>query len=137
VEDLGLVVALQRYVNDFVRRTGIKARFVKRRVPELLPQNIATCLYRVAQESLGNVAAHAKAANVTLELIGSGDEIRLSIRDSGVGMDVEAVHQRSRGLGLLSMTERVRLLNGSVELRSRPGQGTEVSVRLPLTKEQL
>lgn len=136
VEDLGLVVALQRYVNDFVRRTGIKARFIKRHVPEFLAQDVATCLYRVAQESLGNVAAHAKASHVTLELIGSDDEIRLRVRDSGVGMDVEAVRQRSRGLGLLSMTERVRLLNGSVELRSRPGQGTEMSVRLPLTMDQ-
>jgi signal transduction histidine kinase len=114
VEDLGLVIALQRFVNDFVRRTAIKARLIKRNVPDVIATDVATCLYRVAQESLGNVASHAKAPHVTVEVVGSETEICLTVRDSGVGMDVDAVRQRSRGLGLLSMTERVRLLNGSV-----------------------
>jgi signal transduction histidine kinase len=134
VEDLGLVIALQRFVNDFVRRTAIKARLIKRNVPDVITTDVATCLYRVAQESLGNVASHAKAPHVTVEVVGSETEICLTVRDSGVGMDVDAVRRRSRGLGLLSMTERVRLLNGSVEIRSQLGHGTEVSARIPLTR---
>lgn len=132
VEDLGLAVALQRYVNDFVRRTGIKATFFRPQDMAPIPSHVSTCLYRIAQESLGNVAMHAKADQVTVVLSMQAATIRLAIRDNGIGLDPAASIKVSSGLGILSMRERARLLNGTLELSASPGEGTEVVVVLPL-----
>jgi two-component system, NarL family, sensor kinase len=136
VDDLGLVVALQRYINDFVKRTGIKARFAKPRSNTPIPLRLATCLYRIAQESLGNVGLHAKASQVIVELAVTSETLCLTVRDNGVGMDLEEIRRRTTGLGMLSMQERVRLLNGSLEWHSTTGEGTEVVARLPWPTEQ-
>jgi two-component system, NarL family, sensor kinase len=135
VEDLGLVVALQRYLNDFVKRTGLKARFTKPRQAVPIPLRLATCLYRIAQESLGNVGLHAKASHVSVELAASSKGIALIVSDDGIGMDFEEVGRRKAGLGMLSMQERVRLLNGSVDWNTNPGAGTEVTAHLPWPTE--
>lgn len=136
VEDLGLVVALQRYLNDFVKRTGISIHFAKPRLVHPLPLRPANCLFRVAQEILGNVGAHAKATRTTITLAVSADKAMLTIVDNGIGMDIEEVRRRKAGLGLLSIQERVRLLRGAVTWRSVPGSGTEVQVWLPLQTEE-
>ncbi len=135
VEDLGLVVALQRYLHDFVKRTGIKVKFIKPHSTTPTPSHLATCLYRIAQESLGNVGLHANASQVTIQFSVFPDSISLTIRDNGVGMNPDDVRSRTAGLGILSMQERVRLLNGSVEWHSTPGEGTEVVARLPYSGE--
>ncbi|GKS66061.1 hypothetical protein YTPLAS72_33650 [Nitrospira sp.] len=129
VEDLGLVAALQRYLNDFVKRTGIGARFTKPRSADAIPLRLATCLYRIAQESLGNVGLHANASQVSLTLIVSSDEISLTVCDDGVGMDLEDVTRRRDGLGMLSMEERAKLLDGTISWCSSPGKGTTVFAR--------
>jgi two-component system, NarL family, sensor kinase len=136
VEDLGLVVALQRYINDFVKRTGLKARFTKPRTNTLIPLCVATSLYRIAQEALGNVGLHAKASEVTVELMITPDTLCLSIHDNGIGMNLEERRSRGTGLGMLSIQERVRLLNGTLEWRSTPGAGSSVIARLPMTTDQ-
>lgn len=135
VEDLGLTVALQRYINDFVKRTGIKARFAKPRTNTFIPLCVATSLYRIAQEALGNVGLHAKASEVTVELIITPDSLRLSIHDNGIGMNLDERQSRATGLGMLSMQERVRLLNGTLEWHSAPGKGTCAIARLPWPTE--
>lgn len=135
-EDLGLQVALQRYIKDFVRRTGIKAQFLKPATVEAIPSRAATCLFRIAQESLGNVAKHAEATHVSIHLSITPDQLRLIIRDNGVGMAFDESPKRSGGLGLLSMQERARLLNGSVTWRSAPGAGTELTACLPWPTEE-
>jgi len=129
VEDLGLVAALQRYLNDFVKRTGISARFTKPRSADSIPLRLATCLYRIAQESLGNVGLHANASQVSLKLIVSSDEISLTVCDDGIGMDLEEVKRRRDGLGMLSMEERAKLLDGTISWCSSPGKGTTVFAR--------
>lgn len=136
VEDLGLVTALQRYLNDFVKRTGVGVRFSKSRLIRSLPLRPATCLFRIAQESLGNVGVHAKATLVSITLTVSSDKAVLIIVDNGIGMDVEQVRQRKAGLGILSIQERARLLNGAVTWRSSPGSGTEVRAWVPLQREE-
>jgi signal transduction histidine kinase len=136
VEDLGLVTALQRYLNDFVKRTGVGVRFSKSRLTRPLPMRPATCLFRIAQESLGNVGVHANATLVTVTLTVSSDKAALTIVDNGIGMDVEQVRRRKAGLGMLSIQERARLLNGAVTWRSSPGSGTEVRAWLPLQGEK-
>jgi signal transduction histidine kinase len=135
VEDLGLVAALQRYLNDFVKRTGINARFTKPRSSDPVPLRLATCLYRIAQESLGNVGLHAKASQVTVVLTVSSGAVSLTISDNGIGMDFEEVRRRKAGLGMLSMQERARLLNGTVNWDSSPGEGTRVTAHFSMGSE--
>ena len=131
LDDLGLPIALQRYIEDFSTRTGINATFVHKDLADPLPQDIASCLYRIAQESLGNVSKHAHASHAAVELLGSQTGVSLSVQDDGVGFDPTTVKQPLVCLGFTSMKERVRLVNGKVEVKSRPGQGTEVHVRIP------
>lgn len=135
VEDLGLIAALRRYVNDFARRTGINARFTKPRSKDPIPLRLATCLYRIAQESLGNVGLHAKASQVTVALTVSSGIVSLTISDNGIGMDFEEVRRRKTGLGMLSMQERARLLDGSVDWHSPPVGGTRVTAKFALRPE--
>lgn len=132
LDDLGLPIALQRYIEDFSTRTGINVTLVHKDLPDPLPQDIASCLYRVAQESLGNVSKHAHASHAAVELLGSQTGVGLSVRDSGVGFDPATVKQPLICLGFTSMKERVRLVNGRLEVKSSPGQGTEVRVWIPL-----
>lgn len=130
LEHLGLAVALRSYCAEFSEREGIKARFVHRDVPERLPQDVALCLYRVAQEGLRNVARHSGSSRVTVSLAGIQHGVRLSITDFGVGFDPELVKSKG-GLGLISMQERVRMVQGSIAVGSEPGRGTRIEVRIP------
>lgn len=132
LDDLGLPIALQRYIEEFSTRTGIKVTFAHKDPADPLPQDIASCLYRVAQESLGNVSKHARASYAAVELLGSETGVSLSVQDDGVGFDPSTVKQPLVCLGFTSMKERVRLVNGRLEVKSRPGQGTEVRVWIPL-----
>lgn len=132
LDDLGLPVALQRLIDDFSVRTGIKASFSTRSLHDPFTQECSACLYRLTQESLGNVARHAKASEVQVELAGSEKGTRLSIRDNGVGFDAERMKEMKTGLGLVSMKERVRLVNGVFSIQSQRGQGTQVQVWVPL-----
>src|SRR5574341_525723 len=134
LDDLGLPIALQRLVDDFTARTGVAGQFVNRGVLQSLPQDIATCLYRVAQESLGNIARHARASTMSVELTGTKDTLTIVIMDDGVGFD--SLHVRN-GLGLLSMKERIALVNGSLDIASTVGKGTHVCVRVPQFAEGL
>src|SRR5260370_36508899 len=101
--------------------------------PQALPEDISLCLYRVAQESLRNIGKHGRAAAVRVALTGSASEIALAIDDRGEGFDLETIKGK-KGLGLVSMEERVRLVNGTLSIRSKPGKGTRVRVRVPLRR---
>jgi len=131
LEHLGLAVALKSYCEEFSRREKIEAKLIHHNVPALLPQDTALCLYRVVQEGLRNVARHSSSPSVTVSLAGSRNRIRLSITDLGVGFDRLSVRGR-RGLGLISMEERVRLVQGRFAVHSQPGQGARIDVRIPL-----
>ena len=134
LDDLGLSAALQHVVDDFSSRTGIRSTFSCEDMKKPLPKDIASCLYRVTQECLANVAKHAGASSVRVRLAGEQGEVELSIKDNGKGFDPQdnTVH----GLGLLSMKERVRLVNGVVDVSSSPGRGTTVSVRVLTEAEE-
>ncbi len=100
-------------------------------MPKSLPRDIALCFYRVAQEILRNIAQHAGAREVRFDLIGTRGEIKLQVRDiGGDGFDLENARKK-RGLGLISMEERVRMVNGVFKIQSARGKGTEVEVRVP------
>lgn len=132
LDDLGLPIALQRLVDDFTTRTGMNGQFVNRGVSKALPQDVATCLYRIAQESLRNIARHARASTMTVELSRKQDMLTIVITDDGVGFDPDLVRS---GLGLLSMKERIALVSGSLDIASTPGKGTHVCVRVPQVED--
>lgn len=135
LDDLGLSIALRRLVDDFQTRTGIEARFICKDIPKHLAQDVVTCLYRVAQEGLANIARHARAKNVCVELMRLRDGLQLMISDDGVGFDVGRYDGRRGSLGLLSMKERVSLVSGILDIQSMPGEGTRICAWVPFKQE--
>jgi signal transduction histidine kinase len=131
LDDLGLAVALKNECAAFSEQHGIPAEFDPYAITGPVPDDISLCLYRVAQECLRNVGKHARAAHVRIALSGGRDEIAMEIADAGKGFDLERIKGKGR-LGLISMEERVRLVNGAFSIRSQPGKGTLVKVRVPL-----
>ena len=129
LDDLGLGDALECLCREFETQEGIPVDFHPERLPGGLRPEVATCLYRIAQECLRNISKHARAGDVTLRLAAEGDAIELSIVDSGAGFNRE---ERKPGLGLHSMEERARHVNGALTIASTPGAGTQVVVRVPL-----
>ncbi len=135
LDDLGLPIALQRLVDDFSARSKVRGVFSHKDIPEVISQEIATCFYRVAQESLNNVARHAQASRVDVELAGSRSELTVTITDDGAGFDSEQSQHEQHGLGLLSMKERVALVHGSLQIVTAVGKGAKVQVVVPLLEE--
>jgi PAS domain S-box-containing protein len=135
LDDLGLTAALSELCEEFSAREGIEVRFENESVPKTLPAAVASSLYRVAQEALHNVLKHAHTSRVQLTVRGSSEGIELSICDAGVGFESESSQPR-HGLGIVSMKERVRLVQGEFSIHSQPGWGTKVRVFAPLSKEE-
>ena len=131
LEILGLVLGVSSFCGDFAERQHIQVDFAHNEVPRNIPPEVELCIFRIVQEGLRNVKRHSAAtrAEVRLEAIANG--LYLSIADQGVGFDMTKRSSRT-GLGIRSMQERLRLLGGRVEIRSRPGQGTTVEVWVPL-----
>ncbi len=134
LDHLGLVIALRSYCAEFARREAIRVKFTHQKVPQPLPQEIASCLYRITEEALRNVAKHGRTKLATVMVSGRDRNIQLAIRDFGVGFDPAANHKRA-GLGIISMEERVRLVGGQLSVVSRPGEGTRIKVNVPLPPE--
>jgi PAS domain S-box-containing protein len=136
LEDLGLVPALVVLARDFDRHHGVACRFDAASAADIDVQQrpaIATCLFRVAQEALNNVARHANASQVDIELRRTADDhVVLSIRDNGVGL-LHSDTRRAGSFGLMGMRERARALGGVVKVSGAPGHGTTVEVTLPIT----
>ena len=133
LEELGLEAALRDECQKFSRHAGIPVLFNVEDVPVSLPADVSLCLYRVAQESLRNIGKHAAASEVQVWLAGVRDGVQLRIEDSGDGFDVETALKKG-GLGLISMEERVRLVNGKLSIQSQPKKGTKVEALVPLSK---
>lgn len=138
LDELGLEAALRACVRGFAERTGHGVEFHGRLEGNLLTPEQRIVIYRVAQESLNNVAKHASATHVDVILWREGGAAILEIRDNGRGFlpaprRVEPDRQR---LGLLGMEERVRLVNGRFHIGSRPGAGTIVRVEIPLAPDE-
>jgi signal transduction histidine kinase len=128
---LGLAPAAASLCRDLSTRHPVKIDFTAEGVPENMSRETALCLFRVLQEALSNALRHAAATVVTVTLRGTTTDVQLLVIDSGVGFDPDATSQ-SRGLGLISMRERLNLVAGDLHVQSRPGEGTTVRVRVPL-----
>ena len=133
LDDLGLPAALKAECAAFSEQHTTPCEFIAEGIPDSIPQDVALCLYRVAQEALRNVGKHAEAKRVEVRLTGRGDEIELAVVDFGNGFDLDMV-KTAKGLGLVSMEERARMVNGQFSITSTEGQGTSVVVRAPLSR---
>jgi signal transduction histidine kinase len=105
--------------------------FESRECPPHPPIYIGLCLYRITQESLRNIIKHARATQVHVSLTGGKDMIQLLIKDNGSGFNPSQLPREPR-LGLVSMRERVRLIQGEIIIRSQLGQGTVIEIKAPL-----
>jgi PAS domain S-box-containing protein len=128
---LSISAAIKSFCQEFGDQYKVKIKFTRHNVPNHVPEEVAICLFRIVQECLHNAAKHSQARDFDVELRGVAGEIRLVVRDSGIGFNFEDT-MTSRGLGLVSMRERTSLLGGSLWIKSRLHQGTEITARIPL-----
>jgi signal transduction histidine kinase len=132
LEYLGLVSAMKGFCKEFGGKQNVEVAFDSEGMPASVPQEISICLFRVMQEGLHNALKHSGVKLFDVELLGWPTEIRLTVRDLGKGFDTELAKD-APGLGLVSMQERVRLVNGTISITSGPGSGTKIDVRVPLS----
>jgi signal transduction histidine kinase len=131
LEYLGLARAANSLCKELSRQHGIAIDFVHESVPADLPADIALNLFRVLQEALSNAIKYSNARHYGVTLQGTPGEVSLEVVDDGCGFDVEAA-LRGPGLGLVSMRERLSMVNGEATIESRVGRGTRVRVRAPI-----
>ena len=136
LDDFGLATALRWYVDRYAKRTGLEVEVVAD-LPdhERFSRDLETACFRIAQEALTNVVRHSRANTVVLQLVKDGNVLLLSVKDDGVGFDVESLQKRApraATLGLISMQERAHFAGGTIEIDSVISKGTEVRFRLTL-----
>ena len=130
LETLGLVTAVESICREISRQHHIVVEFQGGKVPSAINANVSLCLYRVVQEALHNIVKHGGAERAFVTLACADGAIELRVADEGRGFMPGA--QGNRGLGLVSMRERVKLLGGEIAIHSSPGAGVKLAVRLPL-----
>jgi len=131
---LGIVGAARGLCQEFGEQQKVKIDLKTHDVPRSLPPNISLCLFRVLQEALHNSAKHSGAQEFEVRLWGTPDHVHLMVRDAGAGFELEAAGE-SRGLGLISMQERVKVVKGTFTIESQPKRGTTINVCVPLPVE--
>jgi PAS domain S-box-containing protein len=131
LEYLGLVATAKSFCHESSEQRNVRIEFSHSDVPATIPKEISLCLFRVLQEALQNAVKHSADQNFRVEVRGTKEGISLAVRDSGIGFDWKDAMNR-RGLGLISMRERLRLVNGELSIQSEPGRGTTVLARVPL-----
>jgi len=131
LEYLGLVAALRGFCREFSDQHHVEVTFSHSPLPDSLPQEISLCLFRVVQAALVNALKHSGVKSFAVQLHSSHGGVRLSVSDKGAGFDVERM-LAGHGLGLISMRERVRFVNGEISIQSRPNRATTIEVHVPL-----
>ncbi len=131
LEDLGLTSAIESECSRYAHHEGISIQYEHHDIPPELPKEVALSLYRIAQESLRNIAKHAQTNVARISLVRVDGEVLLSIEDDGMGFEPTEAESKA-GVGLASMAERARLMHGDLTIRAASGRGTHVSVRVPL-----
>ena len=131
LEYLGLPTAARSFCRELAEQRKVQIEFIHTDIPAEIPKEISLCLFRVLQEALQNAIKHSDDQNFTVEMRGSEEGISLTVMDEGVGFDWQEA-MNHRGLGLISMRERLRLVNGELSIQSAPSCGTVVCARVPL-----
>jgi signal transduction histidine kinase len=133
LEYLGIVAAMRSFCAEFAEQQKVEIDFSFAEIPQNLPQGISLCLFRVSQEALHNAVKHSGVRQFEVTLGGGSDGIHLIVHDSGHGFDCEGA-MLGRGLGLISMKERLKLVNGELTIDSHYKRGTTVHARVPFTQ---
>lgn len=131
LDDLGLAIAVRSLCHDFSCQQGLTIRFRAVSVPKAIPSDVANSLFRIVQEALRNSARHSGGSSVWVHLQGKRQGLRLLVRDKGAGFTWPTAGTRA-GLGLAMMEERVRSVEGKLNISSRPGAGVTITVTVPL-----
>ena len=131
LEFIGLLPALSGLCREITEGYKIEVSFTGCELPMGVPKDIALCLFRVAQEALGNVVKHSQAAKANVDLRLKANVLNLYVTDNGKGFDSDASNSGA-GIGLIGMTERLRLVGGTLTIRAEPMRGTEIEAEVPL-----
>jgi signal transduction histidine kinase len=139
LDDFGLEQTLEWFVQQFSKQTGIQVHFERDLAEGFFPREDAIHIYRILQEALNNVARHSKAQEAWVVLREKDGELRLQVRDNGKGFEMAGDVERApgNGIGLMGMRERAQHLNGAFAIHSAPGQGTVVSICIPVDRETM
>jgi len=131
LEYLGIVAAMRAFCHEYSDQQNVEVSFVHDEVPATIPKEISLCLFRVLQEALQNARKHSGVRHFDAELRCAPDAIELTVHDSGCGLDPQQA-MKTRGLGLISMAERMKLVDGQLSIDSQPNRGTTILARVPL-----
>jgi PAS domain S-box-containing protein len=131
---LGIVSAIRGFCAELSKQHELNIEFSERNVPAQLPKDVSLCLFRIAQEALHNAVKYSGVSEFTVDLSGVEGAVQLMISDAGAGFDVEEA-KKNRGLGLLSMQERIHLVHGTFSVESRRGLGTRIIAVVPFIAE--
>jgi signal transduction histidine kinase len=134
LDNLGLVTAVKSLCHEIFEQCGAVVDFRNKNVPDSLPREVSLSLFRLIQEALHNSLKHSGDNRVQVKLQGDPSGIEVEVCDHGVGFDAASVENRY-GLGLVSMRERIELLNGTIHIDSKPNAGTRIYVWVPLTSD--
>ena len=135
LDDLGLVAAVQSHVETHLGAAGVKVHLETTGDEKRLPNKVETAIFRIIQEATTNIIRHSNAESACINLEFGDTSVRVHIEDDGRGFDLDeamSATKNGRGLGLLSMKERAELLGGLLKIKSHPGQGTQISLEIPL-----
>jgi signal transduction histidine kinase len=130
LDHLGLSASIESLCAELSAQHDLDIKFGQQGFPATLPDDVALGIYRIAQESLHNVARHSGASQASVVVTKTASGIRLRVSDNGCGFDIELVKTKKR-LGLISIRERLRLVDGEISMRSHPGRGTQIDVFVP------
>src|SRR6185437_11216100 len=135
LEHLGMVPAMRGFCTELSAQHKVEIDFRDRDVPADVPKDVALCLFRVLQEALSNAVKHSKIRHFCVDVLSEWDSLHLTVRDSGAGFDAVAI-AKSSGLGLTSMRERLKLVDGELSIVSVVNEGTTIHASVPLSRPQ-
>jgi two-component system, NarL family, sensor histidine kinase DegS len=138
LDDLGLVPTLRKYIQDFEDKTKILTKFTVVGREARLPSGMEVAVFRLIQECFSNVLKHAGASSAQLEVTFQKQMVKITIHDNGVGFEVDITQAKASAgnhFGLLGMKERIELLEGRLDIESAKGQGTRISMLVPIGSE--
>ncbi|MGN7381491.1 sensor histidine kinase [Paenibacillus sp. SAFN-117] len=139
LDDLGLIPTLHKFVQDFEEKSKIRTRFELAGREKRLPSEMEVAVYRLIQEAFSNVLKHAKATYISLTITFQKHMTQIVVKDNGIGFNVEEMESKmitSSHYGLIGMQERIDLLEGKIDIESKKGEGTKITMLIPINPEQ-
>jgi signal transduction histidine kinase len=129
---LGVVPAIKTHCMEVAKRHNVQVIFTTQGDFPYVPNDVAVCFFRVAQESLRNAVEHGEANRLTVSLTRSGDDLEMTVTDNGRGFDLDAVNRDGSGVGVISMEERARAIGGTLHIVSGAQRGTIIRIKAPI-----